>query len=220
MSNEFIHPENEININNCLLTGINNIFSRIISDTGEFNQFDSVSFEIPHLLPNFYTKDEINSFYFFKLISSSGQMNIAIEKEWGELSHVFYYCDYVNGAWVIDFSKNILCNFSFLNECGYSIYNDTTSRERVGWTENIFDERFVERWTIDSVSKNGVKALEFTKNRIILNKIDSIQYYKKGRFFYSSLDSLQIFETIAISEGKIILKQNNDEELIYGYVED
>jgi len=200
-------------LKNSCVYGFNNLFMDIFDNDSTY-EVKEVNIIQPNLIPGFYTEEEIEAFCFFELLNDNSTFLVAIDTIHTDTQHELYFCIDFKQYNTIDQSSNVHGNFDFLNNCDIRL-NSNLSQSN--WTNNIFDKRMINVWAVDSTEGNtSHKYIEITKKNIILDELDTINYYQSAFEIFRSSDSLLIFERQAVSENKLILKQlDNKEGIIY-----
>lgn len=172
-----------------------------------FPEADKLNFEkVERIDPNFkegfYSEYEINQYYYFRAyLNQKSGIDFAILKN-GNLNHheVYYMIDH-EGKTYIDFSENILGDFTFLNRFGYKIYQRDIKRNEYHSTVNLWDQRYSKTWVQDST------FVSISKEKISIND-KNYNYFKDLNNFYNLPDSNKIFTIIGYGDNNIALEIN------------
>ena len=213
-TNKLAIPQNEIE-KSCV-SHFNNLFMEIFEQDLNY-QIKEAKMVNPSLIPDFYTQTEIETFCFFELTNDSSEFLVAIDTINTKGRHQLYFCFDFKQYKFIDQSSSVVGNFNFLSSCDIHLsYKSNLTIN--GWTENLWDKRMMNKWKIDSIEGNSkYSGIEITKEKLILNTTDSVEYYQSAFELFRSSDSSLIFERQAVSDNKLILKQfeNNSETIYY-----
>jgi hypothetical protein len=172
----------------------------------------------PEFIPEFYSKNEIETFCYFELKNDSSEFLVAIDTVNTNNHHKMYFCFDFKEHKFIDQSSSVIGDLYFISNCGIDL-NKKSELSQNGWTTNIWDHRMMGLWLNEtSNEKSKYSNIEFTKKLIIINQVDTIPYYQTAFEFFHKTDSTLIFERQALSDSKLILKKILDTTETYYYL--
>jgi hypothetical protein len=209
----FSEQDDALNYDECLKS-FNVMFSNVDFKDSFTYQFDSIRAIKPNFMRRFYSKKELDKYAFFNLSNSVGSIRIAINLKGGDNHHEVYFIEPFNDYEIIDESEYLITNLSFLNECGYKIYDVDLKKESYGWLTNTFDERYIGKFELSNTlecddSHKDLNSIELTKNMVIIEKSDTLKYLKQGRDIISYSDSIVLFNLIGYSNQNLLVRYDN-----------
>jgi|SRR5690554_4691434 len=201
------------------LKSFNTMFSNVDFKDSYTYQFDSIRVIKPNFIKEFYSENELDKYAFFDLSNSVGSIRIAINLNGSNNHHEVYFIEPFNDYEIIDESEYLIANLSFLNECGYELYDVDLKEESYGWFTNMFDERYVGKFELSNTLEcdtfhKGMNSIELTKNMVIIEKSDTLKYLKQGRDIINYSDSIVLFNLVAYSNQNLLVRYD-DCSLLY-----
>lgn len=176
----------------------NKIFAQMTFGNKTY-QFDSAYVQVTCLIQDFYSEKELKDFHFFTFINNESQLNIAIADYNDELNyHQMYFCNTHNDEYYIDERNYVICNFSFLNDCGIDV-SERSRQDSILFTSNLRNSKMEVSWNLDSCDG----TLKF--NQIEIS--EKVLYIDDSPEFTYSLyeNDFQMDDTLFVNLRKVAL---------------
>jgi len=199
---------------NCVIE-FNKIFNQMTFGEEVF-QFDSAFTSKSEVAPIFYTEKDLEHLYFYTFFKQESQLSIAIADYNDNLNyHQMYFCSTHKDELYIDEGSYVICNVSFMNNCGNSI-SQRSRQDSILFTASLRISKLEEIWTVDSCDGNSkFNQIEITENQLNIDDSLNFEYDLYENDFQMKDTSFLNLTKIALSTNKLILEDINQPKTYY-----